>query len=66
MKKVSLILTSLVLFAGISFAQQNLNPDPAKNPHPKSNQAAKSDKKVPAKKSDTKSDKKGTATPSAK
>ena len=67
MKKLSLILAALVLFAGVSFAKQ-LSPDPAKGATAKSDKAAaKSDKKAPAKKEAKKSDKKDASTkPAAK
>jgi hypothetical protein len=62
MKTLNLILASMVLFAGVSFAQQ-ANPDPAKS-MPQNNKSAKTEKKAPAKKADKKADKKAsTGTP---
>lgn len=69
MKKFTLILASLVLFAGVSFAQQN--PDPAKgnkNTKPATTTTTKSDTKTTTKKDSKKTDKKAATgtTPAAK
>jgi len=66
MKKFTLILASLVLFAGVSFAQQ-ANPDPAKGtPQAKSDKSAKSDKKASDKKETKKTEKKDAAAKTTK
>ena len=62
MKKLSLILASMVLFAGMSFAQTATGSTPAKTT------TKSTDKKGGAKKGDKKADKKSssTSTPAAK
>ncbi len=59
MKKLSLILSAVVLFAGVSFAKQT-NPDPAKNmpAQNKTSKSTKSDKKTSNNKEVKKTDKK--------
>lgn len=57
MKNFSLVLSAMVLFAGVSFAQQKPDPDPAHGVHTSSNNTNKSSKKASAKKSDSKTSK---------
>jgi|GEM_PF-2266138 len=63
MKKFTLVLSALVLFAGVSFAQQN--PDPAKGAKPATKATTtptKTDTKTTAKKDTKKSGTKATGT----
>ena len=62
MKKLSLVLSAMVLFASVSFAHQT-NPDPAKNmpPQSKSGKSTKSDKKASDNKEMKKTDKKASS-----